>query len=71
MPDDGISGERLDKKFLEDPKRPLDQLLRWHYRRAVLANVRGQGEPCFECDFPDGSDMLGEIMSGPKAGERM
>jgi len=33
--------------------------------------MRGAGEPAFECDFPPGSDMVGEIMSGPRAGERM
>jgi len=69
--DDGIAGKHLDKTFVEDSKRPVDQLLRWHYRQAVLANVKGQGEPVFECDFPAGSDMLEEIMSGLKAEERM
>ena len=29
------------------------------------------GEPIFEIDFPAGSDGVGEIMSGPKAAERM
>jgi len=37
----------------------------------VLANVRGLGELVFEHDFIPGSDMVGEIMSGLKAGERM
>ena len=37
----------------------------------MLANVRGAGEPIFETDFPPGSDIMGEIMSGPKAAERM
>jgi len=69
--DDDIAGTHLDKTFVEDPKRPVDQVLRWHFRQAVLANVRGEGEPLFECDFPPGSDIVGEIMSGPKAGERM
>ncbi|KAF8416258.1 HNH endonuclease-domain-containing protein [Tirmania nivea] len=50
---------------------PLDQLLRWHFRQAVLANMRGSGEPVFEVDFPPGSDMMGEIMQGPTAAERM
>jgi hypothetical protein len=31
----------------------------------------GAGEPVFEFDFPPGSDITGEIMSGPRAGERM
>ncbi|KAK9346968.1 hypothetical protein V1522DRAFT_457334 [Lipomyces starkeyi] len=33
--------------------------------------VRGAGEPSFEMDFPPGSDMMGEILSGPEAGKRM
>jgi hypothetical protein len=31
-------------------------------QQAVLANMRGAGEPVFECDSPS-SDMMGEIMS--------
>ena len=33
--------------------------------------MKGVGEPVFECDFPPGSDMMGEIMNGPMAAERM
>ncbi|KAI9781088.1 MAG: hypothetical protein M1839_006366 [Geoglossum umbratile] len=39
----GIAGDHLDQRFLEDPLRPVDQLLRWHFRQAVLANMRGAG----------------------------
>ncbi|KAL0639311.1 hypothetical protein Q9L58_001537 [Maublancomyces gigas] len=67
----GIAGRHLDQQFLEDPSRPVDQLFRWHFRQAVLANMKGAGEPVFELDFPPGSDMIGEIMEGPKAAERM
>ncbi|RPA95700.1 hypothetical protein L873DRAFT_1696889 [Choiromyces venosus 120613-1] len=67
----GIAGRQLDQLFLDDPLRPPDPLFRWHFRQAVLVNMKGAGEPCFETDFPPGSDMMGEIMSGPKAGERM
>ena len=49
----------------------MDQLLRWHFRQAVLTNMKGASEPVLECDFPPSSDMIGEIMSGPKAAERM
>ena len=61
--DDDIAGTYLDKRFVEDPKRPVDQVLRWHFRQAVLANMRGQGEPVFESDFFPNSDILDEIMS--------
>ncbi|PUU84228.1 hypothetical protein B9Z19DRAFT_1098221 [Tuber borchii] len=55
----GIAGTHISnlKAFLADPQRPLDQLLRWHYKQAVLANVRGQGEPFFDCDFPPDPDF--------------
>ncbi|KAK0730440.1 hypothetical protein B0H67DRAFT_596571 [Lasiosphaeris hirsuta] len=66
-----IAGTSLDDRLLQDPQRPLDTLLRWHFRQAVLANMKGAGEPNPEYDFPPGSDMMGEIQSGPKAAERM
>jgi len=33
--------------------------------------MRGAGEPVFEHDFPPGSDIMGGILNGPKAAERM
>ncbi len=33
--------------------------------------MKGAGEPDFEHNFPPGSDMIGDILSGPMAGERM
>ncbi|KAK9427205.1 hypothetical protein V1505DRAFT_417633 [Lipomyces doorenjongii] len=44
-----------------------DELLRWHFRQAVLANMRRAGEPIFEMDFPPGSDVMGEILIVPKS----
>ncbi len=69
--DDGVAGNYLDQQFINDPRRPVDQLLRWHFRQAVFANMRRAGEPIFECDHPPGSDIMGEIMSGPYAAELM
>lgn len=66
-----IGSQYLDQQLLNHPSRPADQLLRWHFRQAVLANMRGAGEPIFENDFPPGTDMAGEIRDGPKAAERM
>ncbi|KAK9360423.1 hypothetical protein V1504DRAFT_492129 [Lipomyces starkeyi] len=31
----------------------------------------GAGEPSFETDFPPGTDMIGEILSGPAAAKRI
>lgn len=61
----------MDRRLLDDPQRPVDQLLRWHFRQAVLVNMKGAGDPRFEHDFPPGSDQIGDILSGPKAAERM
>jgi len=66
-----IAGKYLDQQLLQDPQRPVDQLLRWHFRQAVLVNMRGTGEPIFEHDFPPGSDIVGDILEGPRAAERM
>ena len=65
-----MAGRYLDQTFLNNPLRPTDQLLRWHFRQAVLVNVKGLGEPYMEHDF-SGSDMMTEIIDGPKAKERM
>lgn len=67
----GFAGQYLSDRFIQDPDRPPDQLLRWHFRQAVLANLRGEGEPVFEQDFPPGSDMIGEILEGPRAADWM
>lgn len=66
-----LAGRHLDQEFLKDPARPVIQLLRWHFRQAVLANMRGVGEPIFEHDFPPGSDILGDIRGGPLGPQRM
>ncbi|KAK0724110.1 glycoside hydrolase superfamily [Lasiosphaeris hirsuta] len=68
---DDIAGTFLDARLLNDPQRPFGTLLRWRFRQAVLTNMKGAGEPNLEHDFPPGSDMMGEIRSGPKAAERM
>ncbi|KAJ8103466.1 HNH endonuclease-domain-containing protein [Lipomyces tetrasporus] len=69
----GIDGRMLDTICRESrgEEGARDELLRWHFRQAVLANMRGSGEPSFEMDFPPGSDMMGEILSGPEPGNRM
>jgi hypothetical protein len=33
--------------------------------------MRGAGEPVFEKNFPPGSDIVGEILNGPKSAESM
>jgi hypothetical protein len=69
--EENIAGKHLDQKFLDDPRRPVDEVLRWHFRQAVLANMKGAGEPIFEHDFQPGSDIVGDILRGPRSAERM
>ncbi|KAK9239578.1 HNH endonuclease-domain-containing protein [Lipomyces kononenkoae] len=68
-----VDMDEIDGRFLDpvcrdpvDNRKVVDDFLRWHFRQAVLSNMKGTGEPNFECDFPDGSDMVGEILSGPR-----
>ncbi|RPA97080.1 hypothetical protein L873DRAFT_1829191 [Choiromyces venosus 120613-1] len=37
----GIAGRHLDERLLEDLTRALNQFLPWHFREAVLTNMRG------------------------------
>lgn len=41
----GIAGHNIDRILTDHPLRPADQLLCWHFRQAVLLNVKGAGEP--------------------------
>jgi len=73
----GSNSARLDGRTLDpvcrdpaDPHRVSDNLLRWHFRQAVLANMKGAGEPIFEYDFPPGTDMMRAIREGPNAKDR-
>ncbi|PUU84237.1 hypothetical protein B9Z19DRAFT_1037569 [Tuber borchii] len=69
----GIAGTRLSnlEAFLADPQRPPDDLLRWHYRQTVLANVRKQGELLFECHFPEDPDIPDEGMELEESGTQL
>ncbi|EXJ66399.1 uncharacterized protein A1O5_10551 [Cladophialophora psammophila CBS 110553] len=66
-----IEGRCLDRQLFTRSNAPIHPLLRWHFRQAVLVNMRGAGEPIFEHDFPPGSDIVGEVLRSPKPGERM
>lgn len=73
LDDEGVDGRFLDPvcRNLWDPHRVSDQLLRWHFRQSVLANMRGVGEPVFEHDPPTGIDLIGEIREGALAQEEL
>lgn len=72
MPDTkNIAGTHLSPEFLSSPQRPPDVLLDWHFRQAVLSNMKPGGQPVFEHDYPPGSDMVGQILRGPQPEGRM
>ena len=68
----GIDGRILDPicRNLNNPDRVSDEVLRWHFRQCVLANMRGAGEPVFETDFPSGTDMMATLRAEPYDKER-
>ncbi|KAK9234602.1 hypothetical protein V1525DRAFT_349883 [Lipomyces kononenkoae] len=69
----GLAGRRLDPvcRDIEHPHHVNDNVLFWHFQQAVLANMRGAGEPIFDEDIPPGSDAMDAILSGPAPAERM
>jgi len=68
----GYDGKILDPvcRNPADPSSVSDQLLRWHFRQSILANMRGDGQPLYEHDFAPGTDMMDEILDGPNGKER-
>lgn len=56
-----------------DPSDPNDRVsdkaLRWHFRQAVLFNMKETEAINWEFDLCH--DNIGEIMAGPEPGERM
>lgn len=54
----------------DNPDHVSDEVLRWHFRQSVLANMRGAGEPLFETDFPPGTDMMATLRAEPYGKER-
>ncbi|KAK9235897.1 hypothetical protein V1525DRAFT_408607 [Lipomyces kononenkoae] len=68
----GIDGRILDP-ICRDPNNRdhvSDDVLRWHFRQCILANMRGAGEPVFETDFPPGTDMMATLRAEPYGKER-
>ncbi|KAK9426888.1 HNH endonuclease-domain-containing protein [Lipomyces doorenjongii] len=69
----GLAGRQLDTICIdiEHPHHVNDNIIFWHFQQAVLANMRGAGEPVFDEDIPPGSDTMNAILSGPAPAERM
>lgn len=63
----GVDGRVLDP-VCRDPRDPhcvSDELLRWHFRQSVFANVRGAGEPVFEEDYPLETEKMETLPNEP------
>ncbi|KAG9228757.1 hypothetical protein BJ875DRAFT_337943, partial [Amylocarpus encephaloides] len=69
---EGIDGRILDPicRHPNNPDRVSDDVLRWHFRQSVLANIRDAGEPVFETYFPGGTDMMATLRNEPYSKER-
>ncbi|KAK9385248.1 hypothetical protein V1515DRAFT_617505 [Lipomyces mesembrius] len=69
----GLAGRQLDPVCRDrgHPHHLNDKILFWHFQQAVLANMRGAGEPIFDEVIPSGSDTMNAIRSGPVPAERM
>ncbi|EGC48544.1 conserved hypothetical protein [Histoplasma capsulatum var. duboisii H88] len=67
-----VDGRILDPicRNPNDSNRVSDEILRWHFRQAVLANMKGAGDPVFESDFSPGTDMIADICKGPANKQR-
>ncbi|KAG0638153.1 hypothetical protein HOY80DRAFT_1079827 [Tuber brumale] len=63
-----VAGRSLDRMFLDNPLRPPDQLLRWHFRQAVLINMKGAGGHPSGDNFAPDPDVVGGVVSGERAG---
>ncbi|KZF23717.1 hypothetical protein L228DRAFT_122791 [Xylona heveae TC161] len=74
VPDNwGVDGRILELPCREpsNPHHVSDELLRWHFRQGVLANMRGAGEPTFDNDFPPRRDQMAVLRSEPYGKERL
>lgn len=67
-----IDGRVLDPVCRQpgDKNRVPDELLRWHYRQSILGNIRREGEPVFEADFPPGTDQMKVLRHEPYGKQR-
>ena len=61
----------LNAELRGHPHRPPDELLRWHLRQTVLANMRGAGEPLFDAYYGHNVDALRVVSDGPRPVEHI
>lgn len=69
----GLLRQHLDARATDPANNQSvsDNVLRWHFEEAVLANMKGKAAvPLWEYDF-GGSDDIGGIMEEPDPAERM
>lgn len=68
-----VHGRVLSTTAINPPNnndRICDNVLRWHFEQAVLANMKGAGEKPWEFDLGE-RDEVGAIMAEEDAAERM
>lgn len=65
------AGKRVHREWLDNPL-PTDDLLRWHFRQAVLTNTKGYGVVTdFEFQFLPGTVVMAVIRKSLDAAEWM
>ena len=55
-----MPGRHLDQTFLSNPLR-VDELLRWHFRQAVLTNMKGAGELWLDTELECTEDAVNGV----------
>ncbi|KAF8467169.1 HNH endonuclease-domain-containing protein [Kalaharituber pfeilii] len=67
-----IAGRHLSVTAHENGNEGVrDNLLRWHLRQCVFANMRRSGEPLWDYDSIDPGDVVGRLLAEDKGGERL
>lgn len=62
------AGRRLDQSFIDHPLRPSDALLSWHYRQAILTNVKSVGQTLEDTDMTLETDLATALKEGLNVG---
>lgn len=59
-----VSGNQLSITARENGEQGArDNLLSWHFRQCVLANMRGAGAPVWDYDSDGPGDVVGRILT--------
>jgi hypothetical protein len=67
-----VGGRTLAESAREnDISGARDQLLMWHFRQCILANMSGTGEPIWDYGDNEPGDQVAQIMEEDESGRRL